>query len=63
MSELKISVVDAAKLMGVSAQYVRVGLQRGIFPWGYAIQVNSKRWTYFIVRAKFMEDMGINDEQ
>ena len=55
MNSIKMSIKEAAELMGVSQQYVRVGLQRGIFPWGYALQVASKRYTYFISRAKFFE--------
>lgn len=56
-----ISVADAAKLMGVSQQFIRVGLQRGIFPFGYAVQISSGRYTYFISRQKFLETTGISE--
>lgn len=55
----KLTISEAADLMGVSEQFVRVGLQRGVFPWGYAIQVSSTRYTYFISKQKFCEALGI----
>ena len=55
----KMTIGEAAELMGVSKQFVRVGLQKGIFPWGYAVQVSSERYTYFISRQKFYETEGI----
>lgn len=59
MKENNMPVEEAARLMGVSPQYVRVGLQKGILPFGYAVQVSSKRYTYFISRQKFTEFTGI----
>jgi hypothetical protein len=56
--ENKLSVGEAADLMGVSPQFIRVGLQKGIFPWGYAVQVSAKRFTYYISRAKLLEAIG-----
>jgi hypothetical protein len=44
--------------MNVSEQFIRIGLQKGIFPWGYALKMSSK-WTYFISSAKFTEHTGI----
>ena len=40
-----IKVVDAARIMGKSQQFVRIGLQRGLLPFGTAIQMTSM-WTY-----------------
>lgn len=54
-----ISVEEASRLMGVSRQFVRVGLQKGIFPFGYAVQVSANRFTYFISKQKFIEHTGI----
>jgi hypothetical protein len=51
-------VKKAAKLMGKGEQFVRVGLQKGIFPWGYAVKTSSQ-YTYFISAAKFTEHTGI----
>ena len=55
MSEARIMVEEAAKLMGVSPQFIRVGLQKGVFPWGYAVRITGKRYTYFINRVEFMK--------
>lgn len=58
MSDVRISVKECAKIMGVSEQFVRVGLQQGIFSWGHVIKL-STRYTYFINKSKFLEDMGL----
>lgn len=51
-------VSEAAEIMGVSRQFIRVGLQKGIFPWGYAVQISKTRFTYFISRSKLLEFIG-----
>lgn len=48
---------EAAEQLGKSQQFVRVGLQRGILPFGYAIKMSS-RWTYHISEAKLKEYLG-----
>ena len=53
-----LPVAEAARLMNKNPQFVRVGLQRGILPFGYAVQTSSK-WTYFISPVKFTEFTGI----
>jgi hypothetical protein len=55
----KITIAEAAELMYVSQQFVRVGLQQGVFPFGYAVKISSGRYTYFISRQKFAEYTGI----
>lgn len=62
-SKNNITVAEASKLMGVSRQFVRVGLQKGIFPFGYAVQVSADRFTYFISRQKFLEHTGIDQSE
>ena len=59
MSRLTIS--ETARLMNVSEQFIRIGLQKGIFPWGYAVKMSS-RWTYFVSPEKFTEYTGIKKE-
>ena len=44
----RIKVSDAAKLMGVSPQFVRIGMQRGTLPIGHAVKL--KEWAYYISR-------------
>ena len=54
----KVKVAEAARLMGVSQQFVRVGLQTKILPFGCAVQISAKKYTYFISRAKLMQYIG-----
>lgn len=54
-----MNVSECARLLGKSPQFVRIGLQRGILPFGYAIQMSSK-WTYHISEAKVYEYLGEN---
>lgn len=56
--ENRMTVQQAADLMGVSPQFVRVGLQRGRLPFGYAVK-NKTKWWYFISPQKFTEATGI----
>lgn len=58
MSDNRLSVKQVAQLMGTSQQFIRIGLQRGVFPWGYAVKMSSI-WTYFISSHKFYEHTGI----
>ena len=53
----KISVKEAAEAMGKSQQFVRVGLQRGILPFGTAVKLSSV-WTYYISPKLFYEYIG-----
>ena len=53
-----LSVEEAAKLMGVGAQFVRVGLQQGRLPFGWAVK-NKSKWRYYISKEKFTEFTGI----
>lgn len=57
-----MTIEEASKLMGVSRQFVRVGLQKGILPFGYAVKITNERFTYFISRQKFLEHTGIKGE-
>ena len=52
-----LKVAECAKLLGKSQQFVRIGLQRGILPFGYAIKMSSK-WSYHISEAKVYEYLG-----
>lgn len=54
-----ISVDTAAKLMGVSPQFIRVGLQRGTLPFGWAVRQSKNRYTYWIGPVKFFDYTGI----
>lgn len=51
---LTMSVKEVAEKLNKSQQFVRVGLQKGIFPFGFALK-NSTKYTYCISRKKFEE--------
>lgn len=55
----KISISKASSLMGKSEQFVRIGLQRQILPFGNAIQGKGGRWSYYISPKLFEEYTGI----
>ena len=57
----RLSVMDAARMMGINHQTVRKGLQQGVFPWGYGIKT-SEHWVYFINAKRFSEIEGISVE-
>jgi len=56
-----ISVKEAAEKLGKSQQFIRVGLQRGLLPFGVAVKI-STRWTYHISPKKFYEYIGEDDK-
>lgn len=43
----RITVSQAAQILNVSEQFVRIGLQTGKLPIGSAVKMSS-RWTYHI---------------
>ena len=51
MSE-KITVKEAAEIMGVNPQFLRMGLQHEKFPFGAAVR-GKGRWSYYINRKRF----------
>lgn len=56
----KITIKEAAKLLDKSELFVRVALQKGIFPFGTALKMSSK-YTYYISRPKLLEYIGIKE--
>lgn len=52
-----MKVNEAAKILGKSPQFVRIGLQRGILPIGTAVKMSS-RWTYHISEKQLREYAG-----
>lgn len=56
---MKLSVKEAALLMGKSVEFVRVGLQNGRFPFGSAVKLSS-RWCYHISPNLFYEYINGN---
>lgn len=58
----KITPDQAAGIMGCSAQFVRIGLQRGLLDIGDAVKMSTK-WTYNISPAKLAARQGITVEE
>ena len=59
MKNNNISIKEAAKLLGKSEMFVRIGLQRGILPIGVAVKTSTK-YTYHI-SPKLLEEYIGND--
>ena len=55
----RITVEKAASLLGVSKQYVRIGMQRGWLPIGSCVKMSSK-WTYHISPYLLEQYVGAN---
>ena len=55
----KMTVEEAAKRLGKSEQFVRVSLQRGKAPFGFAVQMASGKWCYHISPKRFAEYQGV----
>ena len=59
MNNDTLTVQETAKLMGKSQDFVRIGLQRNLLPFGYAVKTGKERFSYFISKQKFIEATGI----
>ena len=53
-----MNIQEAAKKLNKSEQYIRIGLQHERLPFGSAVKVSPKRWSYHISEAKFNEYLG-----
>ena len=58
----KITPDQAAYVMGCSAQFVRIGLQRGLLDIGDAVKMSTK-WTYNISPARLAARQGLTVDQ
>lgn len=56
--ENRLTVKQAAYLLGASEQFVRIGLQQGTLKFGMAVKM-SGHWTYVVTKQKFEEVTGI----
>lgn len=54
---MNVKVSDAAKILGKSEQFVRIGLQRNLLPIGTAVKLSDK-WTYHISPKLLKEYVG-----
>lgn len=53
-----MKVEDAARELGKSIQYIRIGLQRGFLKFGTAQIISGGRYTYYISPTLFYESIG-----
>ena len=44
---------EAGKIIHKSSEFIRAGLRQNRFPFGTAIQSESGRWNYIIIKSKF----------
>lgn len=58
LTKNKVTPKDVAQALGISTQAVRVGLQRGVFPFGWAVKLGGSRYTYAISPKLFAEYLG-----
>lgn len=54
----KIRIRDAARCLGKSEQFVRIGLQRRLLPFGSAIPGTGGSWSYYISPGRFRSYVG-----
>ena len=54
----RIGTRTAARCLGKSEQFVRIGLQRGFLPFGNAVPGEGERWNYYINPEKFKDYVG-----
>lgn len=61
LGKSRMTVAEAAKLMDVGEQFIRIGLQQGFLPFGFAMRTtpDGKRLQYYISRKKFSDYTGI----
>lgn len=51
---MNLKVKEAAKLMEVSEQFIRIGLQRGLLPFGDALLMSNGKYKYNINSENFI---------
>lgn len=54
-ARINVPVAECARLLGKSKGFVRVGLQCGTLPFGCAVNISGRRYTYYINPAKLNE--------
>ena len=56
----KITVSEAAAIMGVTPQFLRMGLRQGRFS-EFGVAVKMKRWAYYINAERFYKYLAGRD--
>lgn len=51
-----VSIKEAAKILNISQQLLRISLQQKLFPFGFAVKINdSSKYTYYISKPQLEE--------
>lgn len=54
-----VPIAEIARAIGKDAQYIRLGLQKGILKFGYAMKMeNSSEYNYYCPDKKVWEETG-----
>ena len=63
MKEVEVMTpAETASILHKDPGYVRLGLQQGRLPFGSAVRVSDKRWSYNIIKKKLYEYAGIEED-
>ncbi len=52
---IKLAILQAAEIMGVTPQFLRMGLQQGRLPFGVGVEMDA--WSYYINTTRFIKYM------
>ena len=66
MTKTTLTIKEASDFTGMSQSMLRVGLQQGIFQFGYAVKINSDKngkFTYNIQKRGVEEYVGLSYEK
>jgi len=55
----KLTIAQAAEIMGVTPMFLRLALRQGMFEFGTAVKGN--RWIYYINTERFLKYMKAED--
>ena len=58
---MRVTIQEAAKLLEIPEQCLRIGLQQDRFPFGHAIKTSTNRYTYYINRRRLLDYLGSNE--
>lgn len=57
---MRITIKEAAHILERSEQFVRIGLQRNLFPFGFAMKrTGARKFDYFINPSQFAAYCGV----
>ena len=52
MTKERMSIAEAARMLGVPKQHLRIGLQRGRYKFGEAFKGTGEGYIYYISRSR-----------